>query len=256
MRPVDCLGTLAALRPGTETDTETGTGRSPGYTSAMAPDDERELDFYRQVEDLFAGLRGVPHTLSPADFQLMRDWWRDRVPLAAVRTGVTEVFARRRARGDDRPVVSLAYCRHAVAEHAKRLAEMQVGAHTGDRRDAVDVGPALSDLAERLEASADALAQRLPRVAAVITGIASTLRQGFDTPRALVEEHLYALESSLLGSCLRALDEDERRDLEERARHEAEALSTDPEARERSFRALRDRLLRSQLGLPRLEIGP
>jgi hypothetical protein len=222
----------------------------------MTPTDERELDFYRQVEDLFAGLRGVPHTLSPADFQLMRDWWRDRVPLTAVRTGVTEVFARRRARGDDRPVVSLAYCRHAVAEHAKRLAEMQVGAHTDDRGNEEEAGPALAELAAQLESSASALEKRLPRVAAVVAGVAAALGQGFDAPRVLVEEHLYALESSLLGTCLRSLDENERRDLEERARREAEALTADPEARERSFRALRDRLLRSHLGLPRLEIGP
>ena len=43
-----------------------------------------EIEYYRAIEDRFAALRGVPHTLSPKDFQLMRRWWSDQVPLAAV----------------------------------------------------------------------------------------------------------------------------------------------------------------------------
>ena len=65
--------------------------RRSGYTAPMN-DEDPELAYYRSVEDLFATLRGTPHTLSPRDFQLLRGWWRDEVPLAAVVTGLTEVF--------------------------------------------------------------------------------------------------------------------------------------------------------------------
>ena len=95
----------------------------------MAAEDDREISYYRAVEDLFATLRGVPHMLSPKDFHLLRSWWREGIPLAAVSAGATEVFARRRERGEIDPVVSLSYCRHAVKAHARRIADMRVGGH-------------------------------------------------------------------------------------------------------------------------------
>jgi len=76
----------------------------------------------------------------------------------------------------------------------------------------------------------------------------------FELPVSVLEEHLFALESALLANCLEALDEPSRQSLEKRARHEAESTAATPEARERTFRALRDRLLRSDLELPRLEL--
>ena len=60
----------------------------------MVGHDERELEYYRAVEDLFATLRGVPHIISPKDFQLLREWWRDEVPLSAVRAGIRWVALR------------------------------------------------------------------------------------------------------------------------------------------------------------------
>ena len=71
------------------------------------PETEEELAYYREIEDFFAAMRGVPHIVSPKDFQLLRGWWRDRIPLAAVAAGISEVFARRRDRNDRDPVVSL-----------------------------------------------------------------------------------------------------------------------------------------------------
>jgi hypothetical protein len=220
----------------------------------MASEGERELAYYRAVEDLFATLRGVPHTLSPKDFQLLREWWRDEIPLSAVRAGITEVFARRRERGELDPVVSLGYCRHAVRSHAKRAAEMQVGAHD-------DGGPTISDPHARLrELSTDlsraADTQRIEnrRVADVIDRFATTVAAASELPPATIEEHLFALESALLANCLEALDDRRREQIEDRARREAETTSATPEASERAYRALRDRLLREEIELPRLEL--
>ena len=220
----------------------------------MAAADEKELEYYRAVEDLFATLRGVPHLVSPKDFQLLREWWRDEVPLTAVRAGITEVFARRRERGDDDPVVSLSYCRHAVRKHAQRLAEMQVGSPDDETSPPPDPGPELEALAADLEAIANRSRSGKPRIAGIIESIATAVKAAAELPLSSIEEHLFALESALLANCFEALDEHSRRSIEERARHEAEATAATPEARDRTFRALRDRMLRSDLELPRLEL--
>lgn len=224
------------------------------YTAGMAPEDEKELEYYRAIEDLFATLRGVPHVLSPKDFQLLREWWRDEVPLAAARAGITEVFARRRERGEVDPVVSLSYCRHAVRKHAKRLAEMQVGSPGDGISPPPDPKPALEALAANLKAVAARSGSERPRIADIIKSIATAVEAASELPVSILEEHLFALESALLANCLEALDESSRQSLEKRAQHDAELTAATPEARERTYLALRDRLLRRSLELPRLEL--
>ena len=219
----------------------------------MTGDDSPELEYYRAVEDLFATLRGVPHVISPKDFQLLRGWWRDEVPLAAVRAGITEVFARRRERGEIDPVVSLSYCRHAVRRHAQRVAEMHIGA-SDDSPPPPDPRPELEALAADLNAAAARLHPEKPRLAAIIESIAQAVETASELPVSALQEHLFALESALLANCLEALDEPNRQALESRALNEAESTAATPEARDRTFRALRDRLLRSDLDLPRLEL--
>ena len=221
----------------------------------MATDDDLELEYYRTVEDLFATLRGVPHTLSPKDFHLLRQWWRDEIPLAAVRAGITEVFAKRRDRGEPDPVVSLSYCRHAVQAHARRIAEMQVGAaDLAASQPDLDTEAALESLEANLYTAAKRQQLTRPRVAEAIKGIAATVEAAHELPPAALEEHLFALESALLATCLATLGADDRDELEERARADAVASAATPEARDRTFLAFRDRLLRDLLALPRLEL--
>lgn len=225
----------------------------PGDPRADGTDPE--LEFYRAVEDLFATLRGVPHLMSPRDFQLLRSWWRDEVPLAAVTTGVTEVFARRRERGEADPVVSLGYCRHAVRRHARRMAQMAAG-----RASPVDDPDAGGDavrtevlaLADRLSAVVRAQAEGRPRVAAAVDSIRRQLAAAEDLGAAEAGELLFSLEGSLLQACLEALDGPERKALEARVGELAEA-GDDP-AQQRRRLALRDRELRVLLLLPRLEL--
>ena len=228
---------------------------SARYTLAMALDDDLELEYYRTVEDLFATLRGVPHTLSPKDFHLLRQWWRDEIPLAAVRTGITEVFAKRRDRGEPDPIVSLSYCRHAVHAHARHIAEMQVGAADPDaQQPEINIEAALQSLEANLNTAAERQQPARPRVAEAIKGIVATVEAAHELPPAALEEHLFALESALLATCLASLGNDDRDELEERARADAAASAATPEARDRTFLAFRDRLLRKLLDLPRLEL--
>ena len=231
------------------------TGLPARYTRAVIEADE-ELEFYRGVEDFFAALRGVPHLLSPKDFQLLRSWWRDGVPLAAVTGGISEVFARRRDRGDEDPVVSLAYCRHAVARHAKRLAEMRAGAHPEQpAAGATDRRHPPVALAAGLRSAAAALSGDMLPVAGAILTVADLVEAGIDLPPAMLEERLCALESVLLAGCWRALPAAERERIEAASVAAAAASGATGEARVRTCRAIRDRELRRALGLPRLELG-
>lgn len=218
-------------------------------------DDDRELSFYRSVEDLFASLRGAPHVLSPRDFQLLRSWWREEVPMAAVSAGLTEVFARQRESDSNDPVVSLSYCRHAVKRHAKRLAEMHIGRADPDSGDRAQKS---ADHCRHLvtELATVAGEQRKPRpaVAEALTRIAEQIETaGRDLPVEMLDEHLFGLESAMLHECWQAIPDDERRTIDERVGTAVDGSSATDEARQRSARALRDREIRLLLRLPRLE---
>jgi hypothetical protein len=218
-------------------------------------EDSPEIAYYRAVEDLFSSLRGVPHVLSPRDFQLLRSWWRDEIPYAAVAAGLTEVFARDREREDGDTVVSLAYCRHAVKRQAKRLAEMHVGSAHVDRA-STSPDPGIGSLVEALRSTASKLSDSRPAVAEVLRGFVSQMELAAnDLTTEALDEHLFDLESAMLHSCWLALDDKDRRAIEARSRSSAESSATTQEARQRSARALRDREIRLLLGLPRLELG-
>jgi hypothetical protein len=217
-------------------------------------DPEPEIAYYRSVEDLFASLRGVPHVLSPRDFQLLRTWWREGVPFVAVTAGLEEVFAHHRERGETDPVVSLSYCRHAVRRHAKRLADMRVGA--GD--DGPPSGPpeGLDRLVERVRSVAAGLGSERPAVAEVLLRVAERLELArTEVPPELLDEHLWAVETAMLRDCWRALDGADRQAIDRRVETAAADSAASDEARRRSARALRDRELRLLLDLPRLELG-
>jgi hypothetical protein len=219
------------------------------------PESPEELEFYRAVEDFFAAARGVPHLLSPKDFQLLRSWWREQLPLAAVTAGITEVIARRRESGDEDPVVSLSYCRHAVRRHAKRLAEMHVGEADHELGlDGPTIDQQLAALADSLRRAARISDRDRPETSAVIEQVASQLDQTPEMPAAAIEAHLHALESVLIASCWRSLPEDDRRLIDELGVRAAAAAGGSDEAADRTRRAMRDRELRTLLELPRLEL--
>ncbi len=219
--------------------------------------DDREIQYYRTVEDFFSGLRGVPHVLSPKDFQLLRQWWRDGVPLSAVLAGITEVFEKKRARGDEDPVTSLSYCRHAVHRHAKAVAAARVGATLpGPVPDAGLVAGRLRKLASEFRTLAAGQEEGRPAVARVLSEAAGTLEAsaGEDMEADRVEELLMALETRIMEGLHRALPGEELAALEEEARAAADASGATGEARERTRRAALDRRIRTLLGLPRMEL--
>lgn len=217
--------------------------------------DELELEYYRTVEDLFAAARGVPHVLSSKDFQLLRQWWSEGVPVEAIAAGVAEIVARRRDSGVADPVTSLGYCRHAVRRQATKLAAMRVGASPEGAQSSADL-----DLTGAAEALGDLLRSRAALLSVAESSVARVLQEFADLVTASaslapaeLEEHLWALESAMLEQCWQQLSEVERADVDRAARRVA-GSAADPSARERAYRAARDRELRRRLGLPRLEL--
>lgn len=212
-----------------------------------------EIDFLRAVEDLFATLRGVPHLLSPKDVQLARTWWKDEVPLAAVTAGVTEVMEKKRAGGDADVVVSLSYCRHAVRRHAKRIAELRTGASTGPGpSDPALTRAALEALASDLRGAATG--PRRPEVGDVLERFADQILLLDPAEPALVDEQLFALESSLLEACARALPNAVLDPIKEKASTAAASAGASEAEAARTRQAVMDREIRVLLDLPRLEI--
>lgn len=214
-----------------------------------------EIAFYRAVEDLFARLRGVPHTLSPKDFQLLRSWWREGVPLAAVVSGVTEVFARHAERGNEDPVVSLSYCRHAVRRDAKRLAEMRAGSDQPSPDDFENLARDLDRLDRELAAAAARLEKMQPGLSREIELTRRQLEQGRPSSETGAETFLFALETTLLRACFQALDPGVREEIEAAARRAVDPSIEDREDRLRILHAHRDRELRRRFGIPRLELS-
>ena len=212
---------------------------------------ERELAYYRAVEDFFARLRGTVHVLSPRDFQLLRTWWREGVPLAAVTAGIAETFSKKREREDGDPVVSLAYCRHAVQRHARRLAEGAVGRDgSGSLPGATDQDLAL--LAGALEEAELHQREQRPAVARVLASVRERLALLEGGDQESVETGLFALEEALLEECWAALDAADRARIEASADRASEG-GRDEASRE--YLAHRDREIRRLLGLPRLELA-
>jgi hypothetical protein len=217
----------------------------------MAAPDEDELAYYRAVEDHFAALRRTPFLFSPKDFALLRKWWQEGVPLAAVLAGIGEIWERRREREAD-PVSSLAYCRHAVARQAKRLAAARVGAAPGSP--ALNVAGALQALAGAVGETAAAW-REVPQVAAVLRDLeraVATLPEGSE-PAAL-DQTLADLEFTSLDALLGALPADRREAIASEVERELTGLALAEAVRDRTRHALRVKALRRLIGLPRLEL--
>jgi hypothetical protein len=218
----------------------------------MTAPDEDELAYYRAVEDHFAALRGTPFLFSPKDFALLRKWWVEGVPLAAVLAGIGEIWERRREREAD-PVSSLSYCRHAVARQAKRLASARVGTAPGER--AFDVAGAIRALARSVAATAGAWRGE-SRVAAVLDDLeraVSTLPE--DGLPAALDETLADLEFTSLDALLGALPADRREEIASEVERELAGLKLADEVRNRTRHALLVKALRRLIGLPRLELS-
>jgi hypothetical protein len=213
---------------------------------------EDELAYYRAVEDLFARLRGTPFLFTPKDFALLREWWKEGVPLAAVVSGIGEVFERRREHDED-PVSSLSYCRHAVRRRAKQLAEAAVGAARSAPQPIADVKACRDGLRAEVSATAKRW-EAVPVWASLLGDLVAALETiPVGLAPELFDETLGRLEVTVLSALASSAPEPWRERLAAAVDGEVGGLELDSEVRERTARAIRLKLVREMVGLPRLE---
>lgn len=219
-------------------------------------DHDPEIEYLRAVEELFTTLRGAPHILSPKDMQLARQWWKDDIPLTAVSTGIGEVLDRRRSAGEKDPVVSLSYCRHAVARSARRLAERRVGASPDSAEDGgIGVANAVAGLAAALAEASGGCRTEYPEAAEVIDAVTGQVRASATLEPADLDELLFSLETALLEGCWKALPATDRERIDSSAAQASASSSARGSAAARAIKAFRDQAVRRRLALPRLEVS-
>jgi hypothetical protein len=189
-------------------------------------------DYFLEIESHFVQRRGTPFPiLGPKDWELMKKWSEDGVPLPVVLEAIDSVFDKREAKG--KKVNSLTYCKHAVKEMWDERKELQVGAE--------GLSPEESPQA-RLDALATVLestpaADYAPRV--------RELAKEQTLPR--IEDALMELETLLIEELLLRAPH---------LREEATALAAgaDEKSRARSMDAHLRRLVREEFAIPRLTI--
>ncbi len=217
----------------------------------MTDPDDPEIAYYRAVEDHFAALRGTPFLFSPKDFALLRRWWREGVPLAAVLAGIAEAWERRREREED-PVSSLSYCRHAVARPGQRLWPARAGAAAaGPAPDVAAVRGALVAAIRDAEARWSGQRAVCEVLGDLERAVASVPADG---DPAAIEKALADLEFGALDALARGLPADARRSIEREVGESLNRLGLEKDVRERTRRALLVKAVRRLVGVPRLEL--
>lgn len=181
--------------------------------------------------------------LSPADWQTARAWRDQGIPIRVVIEALESVFERRRERGSQRRVSSLAYCAPAVEEAWQEISDlMAAGAH---------MEPIPIDARERLDALASALPASLTLSAEISDALA-----GIDGPAEEIERALQALDRRMMELAEAELDETRLDEI--RTRAGAALARTRPGSAERDTTAVVSRLyrefLRRQLELPTLSL--
>jgi hypothetical protein len=214
-----------------------------------APPDA-EAAYYQAVEEYFVGRRGDPLFLSNAEWNLVRKWRLQGIPLRVVLRGVRDALdSHAHGWSRDRPVRSLSYCAREVDAARERWERaLALGPEGG-----LDVSAALRGFADDL-AAASGLG---PRGRAAAGAAARSLRE-----RA-AEGHLEEMTawlSDLEGSLLQAIRADLGTDAASRIEAEVDRSLEPYRGRmpARVVAQLRDESLARRLleahGLPRLSL--
>jgi hypothetical protein len=204
-----------------------------------------ELHYFQVLEEAFIRLRGAPLLLSPADWQVAQRWRSLGIPLDFAIAGMTELFARRRERGEEDRVSSLRYCARAVESGWRRAEEL-----LGPAQRAVGGGAGI-DTAARLRALALAIPGTLPGG----DGLARRVLE-LRGDAATVEAALIAIDDQMLEAAAAVLDADQAALLDRWVERRLESLSDrfDRDELARAAARLRSRELRRRAGLPLLSL--
>ncbi len=213
-------------------------------------------EYYAAAEAAFVRRRGTPFLLSPKDFALLKEWRALGVPLEAVESGIEEAFARREERGAVGRVNSLSYCRDAVLEAWERRAETARGKGSGSAADAVDAGGAAASASRRISQRSR---RRAADLAAELESAARSLSrlEGSGKSPEEIESSLAGLDRRLAKALAEALPGDGARASwtpRPSSMLAGAGARMDAVTLEKTSRALKRRLLRERLALPRLSL--
>jgi hypothetical protein len=229
------------------------------------PDLPPEPEYVSEVEARIAELRGAPLVLSTRDWERVRGWRRQGIPLPvvlralddALRPGSEEEYPERL------PPRSLAYCERAVQQRWKAKREAWVGRDGTSTPPPRRVRTALNALARQIDAAAGKL-RRGPN-AALVTALretAVTLRElarrstGSVNPFEELAPALRGAESALQQRLRAALGDDWRRlCARERERLENRLGNMSPAAANATVEAAVLRRLRQELGVPGFDLS-
>ncbi len=212
------------------------------------------------VEEAFIAERGTPFLLSAKDWNLIRGWRREGIPVETVVRAVREAFARRRERGAAGKISSISYCANAVEERWEMERRGLVGARPLAPPVVEGVAERLSRLVSTFRAaagegrrpdgfSAESWASAGAKGEAALAAIDPA--PGFD----VVEEQLSAAEAAVVRTLKGGLSEGAAAEVEAAV---VEALggteTMGSQAREKVRRALERREIRRRSGLPPLTL--
>jgi hypothetical protein len=218
-----------------------------GRGEADEPEDGlTDLAYFHAIELAFILQRGAPLLLSPADYQVIKGWHRDGMPLELVLRELEEYFDRRRLREDARQVRSLRQCRPKIDAAWRSLKELTAPGARAAGAEPLEVEPRLAALARALPEhfpGREALAEEIAALAALAD------------PRR-IEERLAELEERAVDDLLAGLRSEEAKALEAQVDQTLAGLAgrvpSDETGRARQ-RLLRQRA-RRRAGLPTLSL--
>jgi len=235
-------------------------------TTSVPPIPREEKRYFNRIEERFCALRGAAMLLSPRDWALIGEWWKEEIPLAVVLESLEEVFRARIGRGEaPGRIGSLAYVRHEV----ERRWELQRELRAATREPAAEsyrlqgeIRRHLGRLARRLrEVASSAQGEGREEMARVLSEIEAGLktllpREAVQWDPGQAESILEKMDSELLQAAREALDREDRARLaaEAEAALEPRRGAMRPRAFAETRRALEDHLLRRRWGIPRLSL--
>ncbi len=222
--------------------------------------------YFQALEAAFIRLRGAPLLLSPADWQVAKQWRREGVPLELVVRVMERIFERQADADKKIGIRSLRYFRSAVTKAWQRILELGGGEKERLDGEPVDIPARLERLAaalrnragwvERSPSGNDRLSDLLDQaLAGTIDRVAEQVLSLTGNTRA-VEGELQRLDRALMERLREGLDTPALADLEESVQESLEALSErmGGDIRDQTLALLLRRRLRQELKLPVLSL--
>lgn len=221
-------------------------------TGSDSPAESSADDYFLEIESRFAELRETPFVFSSKDWALMKSWRDAEIPLAIVVEAIDQCFTKRRESKRRGTISSLSYCRHAVEELWEERKDLYTGRESGEQTPDTPQQQ-LAALAAEIRCAADAVAAPVAERLREVAGQVVDLHAGRTV--AEIEAELMEMEQRLLEELEALIPVEDRNRMEEELRDALASLGTsDAEVVEKSRRAIRKKIVRKRLAVPRLSL--